>query len=75
MFDKIIVWYKLGLMFLTGVSCLATGYLWGIVIGVIMLMLLAIQMIGHISFKTGYIDEDKVVDAVYDEDSTFDDIL
>ena len=75
MFDKIIVWYKLGLMFLTGVSCLATGYLWGIVIGVITLILSAIQMIGEISFKTGYIDEDKVFDAIYDEDSTFDDIL
>ncbi len=74
MSDKIIVHYKLGILFLTGVCCFATGYLWGIVIGVITLMLSAIQVIGIGMIKNGSVDEDKL-DAIYDEDATFDDVL
>lgn len=59
----------------TGIMCIGTGNIHGIVVGIIMLLLLLVGLVGAIGIDKGVINEDNLFDAMVDEDSNYTDIF
>lgn len=70
-----VVCIKIALSVTTGIMCIGTGNILGIVVGIIMLLANLLGLVGAIGIDKGIVNEDNLFEAILDEDSDYTDIF